>query len=293
MQVSDVLIAFGAAVLALAGGLTGGYCSTRKYWGVCFGISFCALLAFVLFHRFPSLYDAVPYASFFKGRSVFFAFSVLIPLVFGLLIPRLAARRQRRMVWVLAAVATGYFGILPFAETAWVRPRLSRLETWREDGVCLQTTDFTCGAAAAVTALARLGVEAEESALAIASFTTPSRGTSDAQLANAIESLFADQGVVCRVVRFSSVAQMRDCCPVIATVRHTFMVDHYVTVLSVEDAMVVVGDPLRGLERLSFAEFGTKWRRGGIVVRREPAKTDSACCGVSGNGLCCASSARP
>ena len=135
-------------------------------------------------------------------------------------------------------------------------------------GICLQTTDYTCGAAAAVTALALLGVEAEESALALASFTTPSRGTSDVLLAGAIETLFADQGVACRLIWFSSIEQMRDICPVIVTVKHRFMIDHYVTVLAVEDDGVMIADPLKGLERVSYDAFGRKWRRVGIAITR-------------------------
>jgi len=227
-----------------------------------------ALLAFVLSNRIPSLFYAESFYRLFSGRFVYFAYSLLIPFVFGLLFPRLVGLRQRRMLWILTA-ATVYFGILPFAETVWVRPRLAGLETWREDGgICLQTTDYTCGAAAAVTALALLGVEAEESVLAIASFTTPSRGTSDSLLSVAIESLFADQGIGCRLIWFSSIDQMRDICPVIATVKHRFMIDHYVTVLAVDDDGVTIADPLKGLERVSYDAFGRKWRRVGIAITR-------------------------
>ena len=150
--------------------------------------------------------------------------------------------------------------------------RLRGLETWREDGICLQTTDFTCGAAAAVTALHQLGLQVEESELAIAAYTTPSWGTSSGQLTNAIERLYAKQGIRCRIMRFHSIEEVRGLCPIIATVEHSFMVDHYVAVLSVEEDVVVVGDPLKGLERLSFEAFNRKWRRVGIAVKRELKK---------------------
>jgi predicted double-glycine peptidase len=46
------------------------------------------------------------------------------------------------------------------------------------------------------------------------------------------------------------------------------MVDHYVTVLEVTDSEVVVGDPLDGLDRMSYDEFRRKWRFEGVVLRR-------------------------
>jgi predicted double-glycine peptidase len=48
-----------------------------------------------------------------------------------------------------------------------------------------------------------------------------------------------------------------------------FMVDHWVTVLAVTDSEVIIGDPLGGLGRMSYAEFEEKWRFVGIVLRRK------------------------
>lgn len=50
------------------------------------------------------------------------------------------------------------------------------------------------------------------------------------------------------------------------------MVDHWVTVLEVTDSEVVVGDPLGGLDRLSYQDFAKKWRFVGIVLRRNGLK---------------------
>lgn len=59
-----------------------------------------------------------------------------------------------------------------------------------------------------------------------------------------------------------------DICPVIVTVKHRLMIDHYVTVLAVEDDGVMIADPLEGLERVSYDAFGRKWRRVGIAITR-------------------------
>jgi len=269
LQISDIIDIAVIAVLAVGGAAAGVYFSRRKYWAVYFCISFLLYLTILIINRTPSFYYQLPFSWFFKGRGEYLFFSLSLPVMFGTLIPRLKASRQRLMVWGLAAVGTGYFGAIPVVQTLLVRERLNGLETWREDGVCLQTTDFTCGPASAVTALEKLGIEAEESALALAAYTTPSWGTSSGQLAQAIETLYGRQGVRCRIMRFDSIEQLRGICPVIATVEYRFMVDHYVTVLDVEEDTVLVGDPLKGQERLSFEAFEEKWRRVGILVNRE------------------------
>jgi len=43
-------------------------------------------------------------------------------------------------------------------------------------------------------------------------------------------------------------------------------VDHFVTVLEVTDSEVVVGDPLNGLDRLSYDQFRREWRFVGVVL---------------------------
>ena len=52
--------------------------------------------------------------------------------------------------------------------------------------------------------------------------------------------------------------------------KYSLFVDHYVAVLEVTDTQVVVGDPLEGLQRLSYDEFLKKWRYEGVVLKRRP-----------------------
>jgi ABC-type bacteriocin/lantibiotic exporter with double-glycine peptidase domain len=47
------------------------------------------------------------------------------------------------------------------------------------------------------------------------------------------------------------------------------MFEHYVTVLEVTDSQVIVGDPLDGLDKLSYDEFQDKWRFIGITLKRK------------------------
>ena len=70
------------------------------------------------------------------------------------------------------------YGLLPAALPLVVRPVLAVTKTHLDrQGVCRQSHAYTCGPAAAVTCLARLGVTAEEGQLAIDARTGPAVGT--------------------------------------------------------------------------------------------------------------------
>jgi predicted double-glycine peptidase len=47
------------------------------------------------------------------------------------------------------------------------------------------------------------------------------------------------------------------------------MVDHYVTVLSITDKHVEIGDPLEGKIFMSHELFREKWRKTGILVEKQ------------------------
>ncbi len=68
-------------------------------------------------------------------------------------------------------------------------------------------------------------------------------------------------GLACGAIRGRGVT--------IAVVKLTFMIDHYVAVLDIDATHVTLGDPLDGLVRLSRAEFTERWRRTGVVLRRD------------------------
>lgn len=241
----------------------------KRFWLYGFCIPFVFVVMVVLFNRSPRLASRVPLAWLGKGRTEFILMSLCVPLLFGTLIPRLPKRRQKYFLSVLATAMVLYYTLPPFLEPALFRSRLEKLETWMEDGVCLQTTCYTCGPAAAVTALAQFDIPAEESSLAIEAKTSRRFGTSTEPLMAAIKRLYGQQGIQCRYRHFDSIEQMKDVCPVIAQVKYRFMVDHYLCVLEVHEDSVVVGDPLSGKADLAYEEFAEKWRNVGIVVQKK------------------------
>jgi predicted double-glycine peptidase len=136
------------------------------------------------------------------------------------------------------------------------------------DGVCHQTTSYTCGPASAVTALLKLGIQAGEGELALLAHTTSATGTPPDVLALELQKRYGSAGLKCDYRNFKNISELKGCCPTIALVKYNIVTDHYITVLEVNDTQVIVGDPLSGIEKLSYAEFEEKWRFAGIVLNR-------------------------
>ena len=67
---------------------------------------------------------------------------------------------------------------------------------------------------------------------------------------------------------FNTISELKQAGLTLAVIKFGFMVDHYVTVLEVTDSEVIVGDPLDGLDRMSYEEFQQKWRFVGVVLKR-------------------------
>ncbi len=245
--------------------------SENRPWLRWFAASFCIVIAVILLHRIPWLGYHPLFRWLSKGVIEYVAMVLCLPFCFAILIPRLSIRRQQYVVGIFAGLGILYFIVPPFIDPILLHGDMEDGKTWIENGVCLQTTDYTCGAAAAVTALKQHGIDADEKDLALASHTSRARGAVEYKLARAIASLYGHKGIVCQVNRFKRVSDLKDRCPVIVIVKYKPMIDHYITVLEVESDTVLVGDPLRGRERLTHEAFSAKWRKAGIVVAKKNA----------------------
>ena len=160
--------------------------------------------------------------------------------------------------------------ILPFLVPFFLIGKFEALTTVVDNaGVCIQTTRYTCGPAAAVTALRQLNIQADEGQIAILAYSTPFWGTNGDLLAHAIQKRYESEGILCQYRRFDSVSQLKGNCPAIAVVKFAPLIDHYVTILEVTDNSVHIGDPLEGRQIFTSARFEEKWRFIGILVKRE------------------------
>jgi len=260
----------GVIVLALAAGLVGQLCSRLKkpWWVLGYLLPLVLVLMVVLAGRIGRLSFRAPFSWLVAGRREFVILGSSVAMLLATPLSRLRYERQRAMVRILAMVCVFYFSVLPFLGEALIGPYLRSLQTKLDiNGVCLQSCGFTCGPAAAVTALRALGFQAEEGEIAALAHTAPTAGTAPDLLCDGLRERYAWQGLQCQYRYFDSIDELKDAGVTIAVVKYRFLVDHYVTVLDVTEEAVMVGDPLVGKKVLSHEEFGRIWRFAGIVLK--------------------------
>ncbi|MBN2590302.1 MAG: hypothetical protein JXA96_10605 [Sedimentisphaerales bacterium] len=242
----------------------------KRIWLVCYLPPLILIILIALTRHFYRLVFYPPFSWLTEGRMEYVIFSITIPMIFSTLIPRLSLFRQKVILTIFVTIASVVFFVIPFISPILIRAELEKIETeFSEHGICLQTTNYTCGPAAAATALYQIGIEANEGELAIQAYTTPQTGTSDDLLKEAIEKMYSSDGVVCTYRCFDSIYELKGNCPVIVVTKFSFLIDHYITVLKVKDDEVIIGNPATGKEILSFEEFKKKWRSVGIVVKKQ------------------------
>jgi hypothetical protein len=259
------------ALLAIGGWLLGRWFSRlpKSYWLLGYFLPLLLLLAYGAAMRFPALAFVPPISWLVMGRNKFAVIGFITTMVLTAPLSRLPQLRSRVAVCVLMAVVVSVMSVWPFLAPAFNRKHLAGLTTrFDANGICLQSNDYNCGPAAAVTALRKLGLAAEEGEIAIVAHTSSATGTPPGVLARALQDHYAADGLATRYRVFRGVEELKHGGLTLAVIKYGFWVDHYVTVLEVTDDHVVVGDPSRGLCTFTHQEFLAKWRFVGVVLHR-------------------------
>jgi hypothetical protein len=210
-----------------------------------------------------------PFSWIMADRTEYAIIALICTILLTTPLFRLKQRRQRLAVFIFMIIFTAYFSVMSFLMPVFEYTHLSRLKTTiDQNGVCLQSNEYNCGPAAAVTVLRKIGVPAQEGELALRAHTTRFSGTPADSLCAAIRSCYA---VPCRIIYCRNVHELWGKEPLIAIVEYSYMVDHYVAVLSMTDTDVILGDPLEGIRTCTHKEFEKKWRKCVIVVENSTA----------------------
>ena len=273
-MVFDALI---SASLACGGALLGHLFSRlpRPFWLFGYFIPLALILVYGVAVEFPALSFVPPVSWMTIGLKKFALTGFVATMTLTTPLSRLPRRRDRLVVAALAAVFVFVMSAWPCLAPLLSRSDLAHLKTRiGPDGVCRQNTDYTCGPAAAVTALRQLGLAGDEGRIAILSCTSSATGTPPDFLAEALQNEYRQAGLMAEFRAFRSLSELKRAGLTIALVKFGFLVDHYVTVLGVTDSEVLVGDPLNGLDRMSHAEFLKRWRFTGIVMKRSLGKIE-------------------
>ena len=268
---AEYLETIGVAVLAVGGIFAGRAFSRlgRPYWVIGYAAPFLLFGIIALARWFEAFTFVPPFLWLTAGRREFVVLAFSCTTLLTTALTQLSIRRQRVLVSFFMVIAVVHFSILPFALPAILKGSHARLETVIDPNrVCIQGTTYTCGPAAAVTALDRLGLEAEEGELAIVAHSNPVTGTPTDLLCTALEEIYGEDGLTCEYRYFDSIAELKAAGASIAVIKYSFMVDHYVAVLDISDDKIVLGDPLRGKRTLTHDEFLEIWRYDGVILKK-------------------------
>ncbi len=265
----------GFTLLAAAAGASAGWLCARlphRWWLLGYLVPLGVILAFAVAVRRPEWALHPVLAWIFVGRWKLSLMASAVSMVFSALVPRLPQARERRALGILVAVAVLYFSVWPAVAAAVNRPVLASLATRiPADGICRQSTDYTCGPAAAVTALRRLGLNAGEGELALLAGTSTATGTPPDVLARTLNDRFGVEGLRAELRRFRTVEDLRAAGLTLVIVKFGLFLDHWLAVLEVTEREVVAADPMSGEVRFNHDEFLARWRLIGVTLRREPA----------------------
>lgn len=268
----SILSALACLVLGLLGGILGHWLGKRpgKSWIIgtlaAFGIMALSIPGF--YSR--ELWFTPPFSWFILGTRKWLWLSTAFPLALCILATRASTVNLGWLLRVLSGAAVFRVGLLPAMAPLMAQESMRALKTTiGRDGVCIQSTGFTCGPAAAVTALRALGIHATESELALHFGTSSITGTPDDVAAIGLRNLYADQGLIVEHRFMRSVEEFREWPAALAVIEYSTFQDHFVAILGVTDTMVTVGDPLMGRIQMPIAEFKEKWRQVGVLLRLE------------------------
>ncbi len=266
----------GIILVAISGVAIGKALSALKkpYWILGY---LCPLLLIIIIAiaRFSGVLSFVPHLFWLiTGRTKFVILALTVTIGLTTPLSRLPRKCEKVIICLLMTIVVIWFSVLPFLVPALIKNRLLNSKTIIDlNGLCFQTTDYTCGPAAAVTALGKLGLQAEEGELAVLAHSSPIAGTLPHSLYTALKNRYEKQGLKCSYQYFDSIDQLKNDGITLVALSDSFLVDHCVAVLEVSDKMVTIADPVSGRTRLTRKRFRKLWRSAGIVLQRDTTQS--------------------
>jgi predicted double-glycine peptidase len=185
-------------------------------------------------------------------------------LIAGLLHGKFSTSERFRRIagsWFFPGVL-GLGLLLPYLKSIVRPPDWKHFQDRWAEGVCLQTSESSCGPACAATLLRRAGKSASEEQIARASFTSRN-GTENWYLARTLRRYGMQ-------VQFAFASDVKNMWPVpsIAGVRLPAYgnTGHFITILDRNGDSYVIGDPLEGRIVRSQAELRDKYEFTGFFM---------------------------
>lgn len=195
-----------------------------------------------------------------------FAFGLL-----GTAMGLMAEKRKRYAVMTLTGVL-GIFYLMRMSATTFLQAQHLSGTPVGTDQVCMQTTGYTCGAAAACTLLAQVRIAATEQEMADICGTNSMNGTQVVGVMWGLREKLKDTGYRIEFLDRQTPADLQALqYPAMVTMRLNFLIDHWIVVLKADENGILTADPLRGVVRRNTGEFLSNWRRTLVkLVPRDP-----------------------
>jgi len=234
--------------------------------GKCRNIQRWALFSLAVIMSVPGVLFTVYYLHWFDHVLWFYQFRSL-PLIeltaggFGLAVGAVAGlfKKRKFISWQFAGILLGLWLIVPYLKPI-ITPIPSRLwqDHW-DNGICIQSTPSSCGAASAASILNHYGVKVQERELAAECFTSRS-GTENWYLMR----MFNRRGfqVFCRIEN-GLPADLH--LPAIAGVK-VGEVGHFIAIIGKDHNGFITGDPLVGKQVIAADKMSKKFAFTGFFM---------------------------
>lgn len=246
----------------------------KPYWLIGYILSFFLIATLIITRHIGMLSFLTPFSLLATGQFRFIILALATTMGLTTVLPYLPRKSEKVIARILMVVFVVHSSVSPFIAPALLKNDLSNLKTIVDsNGICLQSRNYTCGPAAAVTALRKLGFQAQEGEMAVLARTSPIIGTLPGCLYTAIQNRYGNKGLNCRYRNFNSINQLKNQGIILVVIREAFLSDHCVAVLEVSDRTVVIADPGFGKLNMSREQFEKVWRFSGIVLNRDTSQS--------------------
>jgi predicted double-glycine peptidase len=242
-----------------------------RWWLLGYAVSMLIVIVLNVNRYVPSTLNTPAAQWLLAGRKDLFLLGIAAILGIVPCMRQVGPLRTRVLLAVFMGVLLLRSSLLPIAGPVLDRAQLESLPTViDENNVCLQTTNYTCGPAALVSALRAFDIKETESNAAIATGCNSYSGTRSADIVEYVNRAYGRYGLHASYRYVASLDELRGLGGVaIAEVRSNFWMDHFVTIVGWDGSSPIVADPFSGQFESSGEGFEKIWRKKAIVIRRD------------------------
>jgi len=270
---------FGALLIFGVSGLLGWKIGRlrHRWWLVGYGVSMVIVVLLNVTRYVPNALNTAAAQWLMAGQKDLYLVGMAAIIGIVPCLHKVRPARTRVLLGVFMGVLLLRSSLLPLAGPLLDRGQLQGIPTvLDENNVCLQTTNYTCGPAALVTALRTFGIKETESRAALETLCNSYSGTRSKDIVDYVNRAYGPRGITASYRYIGSLDELRALGGVaIAEVKSNFWMDHFVAIVAWDGASPIVADPCCGRFKASDESFERIWRNKAIVIRRTEMRAEA------------------